>query len=97
MSLSERIVKRLREDHGLADRVPDGSTIKRTHAGRHMRAWGAWSWYLVSPTGRPVGYGSTFPASALAKCPHKWEFEHKTWADVDLSIDPCTACQRSNP
>jgi hypothetical protein len=42
MTSAERLVARLRQE-GVA--IPDGWILRRTYAGQHQRACGAWSWF----------------------------------------------------
>lgn len=58
----ERLLTRLRR-MGLD--IPEGSAVRRTYAGKHQRAAGAWSWYLVDPTGRESRVGSQYPVGRL--------------------------------
>jgi hypothetical protein len=69
MTLASRIVTAL-EAKGLKwPGGPANAEIRRTHAGRHQRACGAWSWFLWPKEG-DAGFpsvGSSEPAGKIAK------------------------------
>ncbi len=44
MKPSDRLLARLREECHL--RIPGHAVIRRTRAGRHMKAAGAWTWFV---------------------------------------------------
>jgi hypothetical protein len=44
---TEKLIERCREELKL--NLPEGTTIRRTKAGRHQKAAGAWSWYFWHP------------------------------------------------
>lgn len=63
MRSSERMLSALRE-RGLD--VPEGSVIQRTYAGRHQRAEGSWTWFVLTPAGDGV-IGSQWPLAELLR------------------------------
>lgn len=74
--------------------LPADTEFVRSYAGRAMRASGAWSWSLYSPSDRTVTFGSHYPVSVLAKC-KDWDIEPlNNWRGPDRSIDPCDDCQK---
>lgn len=91
-TISERVVARLREQHGLD--LPADTHIRRLHSGWAMKAAGAWSWSLWSPTEPDkVSYGSQWAATDLLKCKH-WQIDTPNRSTPDLAIEPCTDCRR---
>jgi hypothetical protein len=65
--------------------IPEGSTIRRTYAGRIQRAEGAWSWHVLEPPGsRPewLGIGSQFPLSELFR--RGFELDRDPYGQVHL-------------
>lgn len=63
-SLAEHLLWRLASELGLD--IPDGTTIRRTYAGRVQRQAGAWSWFALGPDGREF-FGSHYPVTNLLK------------------------------
>lgn len=64
MTRSAREVVRLMRDAGVP--VDGDLVIERTHAGRHQRSAGAWSWYAVDTHGSVV-VASQWPIGELVK------------------------------
>ena len=67
MKLSNRFLKRLR---GMGLQISERAEIRRTRAGRHQRAAGAWSWWIHDPEyiGRTTGGYET--VGQLLYCPN---------------------------
>lgn len=93
MTTQERMLKRLRkllEPEGIT--LPEGTGLRRTHAGALQRNAGAWSWFAFHPEGlarygeRDIG--SNYPMSVLLRC--KRVTVSKTAYGVHL--DPCDPC-----
>lgn len=86
MKLIDRLRKRC-QAAGLE--LPEGVQIRRTHAGRHQLACGAWKWFLITADGHIYSpnlkgqVGSQFRASDLVK--HELEVSSdQPWGDINL-------------
>ena len=60
--------------------------IRRTYAGRHQRAAGAWSWFLWPETRGTVGCYYTVGVMALCS---NWDLYNQEFGMV---VDPCRDC-----
>lgn len=64
MTLSEKLIYRLRAECEI--KVPDGTIIRRTYAGRNQKAGGAWAWYLWhNETDKILELGSCYTVTEL--------------------------------
>jgi hypothetical protein len=43
------------------------ATIRRTYAGRHQKATGAWTWFLLDPADVARDLGSSYTVTELAR------------------------------
>lgn len=87
MSLAERIVEGLAAWGIEWPGGPANAVIRRTRAGRHQRACGAWSWFLwrkdEADTRAFPEVGSQWPAAVIARgfqasysrAFHSWELD----------------------
>lgn len=89
MTPAERLIERLRAEHGLD--IPAGARVRRTYAGWAQRSQGALSWYLVDTDGRDVQHlgctiGSHTPAGDLVRA-------HR----IDVTVSRLTCCVFLDP
>lgn len=91
--LSVDLARRVRDELGIPLRwEPNAIFIRRTRAGRHQRAAGAWSWVF-----HPASHiGSAERASDLLKAP-KLAFHKPTSHSYEIGVamltkDPCPEC-----
>lgn len=92
MSVSSRVVARLRDQHGVD--LPADTYVRRLYSGWAMKANGAWSWSLWSntdPSDRNLIYGSQWPATQLLRC-KDWQIDPPTRNTPDRAIEPCKGC-----
>jgi hypothetical protein len=93
-----RLIRRLREKHGID--IPDSAYVRRTGAGRHQLAGGAWRWHMFASddAGHLVlmPYGSQYTITELLRC-RAWVIEQPTSRAPDANIDPCDGCARGLP
>lgn len=67
MKNSERLLKNIKK---LGFVVPDDTYIKRTYAGRHQKAAGAWTAYYKSNSNPLFEIGLLRPVIELLRCPN---------------------------
>ncbi len=81
--LAQKIVTQLAEKHGVKwPGGPENADLRRTYAGRHEKACGAWAFFLYPVDEKTTGYpaiGSQWPASVVAK-------GFTTWDDGNFSL-----------
>ena len=86
MTPTERLLRRLQVEHGVE--VPTGWTFHRTRAGWIQRSQGAWSWFILDPTGRHEILASHWSVGALLREP-AWVVSRSSIVPTPpLEIDP---------
>lgn len=85
------VIRRKFAEQGIE--VPADTVVVRSYAGWAMRANGAWSWSLYSPSDPRFNFGSQYPVGALAKCKHPWLIDPIERHTPDRSVYPCRDCQ----
>ena len=83
MKPSERLIARLR---AMGVEIPEGATIRRTHAGYWQKAQAAWSWFVADANGKELGIGSQISVTELLR--EKRLCAAEAYSDCDISIDP---------
>lgn len=93
MNAATKLWKRL-QDQGLIGRdPPPDPEVSRTHAGRHQRSAGAWSWTFSSASDWIVScIGSEFTLGELLKSPFHSIFK-SCGGDVSIYPEPSKPSQ----
>ena len=70
----------------LGDEPPASIKICRTHAGRHQRSSGAWSWFALNEEDGMEIIGSIYPVSSLMKAEKVEIYVHPHTLSRELQI-----------
>lgn len=72
MTVSEKLLKRIKEHKQLSDMIPEDAECNRLFAGRNQRSSGAWSWVVVGPGSHVCYVASTETMTECLRSEH-WD------------------------